>query len=170
MVLLDPALGPVYLLNTDVSDGFYHIVLHPEDASNMGLVLLSEYDRDDLVSIPFIFSTEYNNSPPLFYITDLENSALRFCVPTHPHKYYDQKESLFKKKLPALQPSLSKITHYPYLGWNNVWLLAYIDVFVHNFLGERVTRRAENLVTRSGQVCMPHILWGIPTAERIPLS
>ena len=32
ILFADPALGPLYLLKADVSDGFYRIGLRPEDA------------------------------------------------------------------------------------------------------------------------------------------
>ena len=39
--LSNPAIGLVYLLKALISDGLYHIALHPEDAPNMGLVFPS---------------------------------------------------------------------------------------------------------------------------------
>ena len=41
IVYADPALGYVYLLKADVSDGFYLIGLRPEDAPKLGLILPS---------------------------------------------------------------------------------------------------------------------------------
>ena len=38
IVFADPALGPVYILKADVSDGLYHIGVRPEDASKLGLI------------------------------------------------------------------------------------------------------------------------------------
>ena len=42
VVIADPALGPVYVLNADVSNGFYRIGLKPTDAPKLGLVFLSD--------------------------------------------------------------------------------------------------------------------------------
>ena len=41
IVYVDPALGYVYLLQADVSDGFYRIGLRPEDAPKLGLIFPS---------------------------------------------------------------------------------------------------------------------------------
>ena len=41
IVYADPALGYVYLLKADVSDGFYRIGLRPTDAPKLGLVFPS---------------------------------------------------------------------------------------------------------------------------------
>ena len=38
IVYADPALGYVYMLKADVSDGFYRIGLRPEDAPKLGLI------------------------------------------------------------------------------------------------------------------------------------
>ena len=38
VVIADPALGPVHVLQVDVSDGFDRIGLHPTDAPKLGLV------------------------------------------------------------------------------------------------------------------------------------
>ena len=38
IVYADPALGYIYLLKADVSDGFYRIGLRPEDAPKLGLI------------------------------------------------------------------------------------------------------------------------------------
>ena len=50
-MLLDPDLGPVYLLKADASDEFYHIPLRPGYDPNMGLVLPSADNGEDLVYI-----------------------------------------------------------------------------------------------------------------------
>ena len=38
VVIADPYLEPIYALKADVSNGFYHIALHPGDARKMVLV------------------------------------------------------------------------------------------------------------------------------------
>ena len=37
LVISYPSLGPVYVLEADISDGFYCIVLHPKDKPKLGL-------------------------------------------------------------------------------------------------------------------------------------
>ena len=48
----DLALGYVYLLKVDVSDGFYRIGLRPEDAPKLGLILPSGKEEEPMVDIP----------------------------------------------------------------------------------------------------------------------
>ena len=52
IVYVDPALGYVYLLKADVSDGFYRIGLLPEDAPELGLIFPSGKEEEPMVSIP----------------------------------------------------------------------------------------------------------------------
>ena len=51
IVYADPALGYVYLLKADVSDGFYRICLRPEDAPKLGLIFPSGKEEEPMVAI-----------------------------------------------------------------------------------------------------------------------
>ena len=42
VVIADPTLGPIQAMDTDVTNGFYHIALQPADAPNIGLVFPSD--------------------------------------------------------------------------------------------------------------------------------
>ena len=66
IVYADPALGYVYLLKADVSDGFYRIWLCPEDATKLGLIFPSGADEETMVSINLTLTTGWKNPPPLF--------------------------------------------------------------------------------------------------------
>ena len=55
IVYADPALGYVYMLKADVSDGFYRIGLRPEDAPKFGLILPSGEEEETMVAIPSHF-------------------------------------------------------------------------------------------------------------------
>ena len=48
----DPALGPVYLLKVDFSDGFYRIGLHQEDAPKLGPIFPDGADEEPMVATP----------------------------------------------------------------------------------------------------------------------
>ena len=50
-VIADPTLVLVYILKVDVRNGFYQKLLQPRDAPNMGLVLLSDGNVEELVAI-----------------------------------------------------------------------------------------------------------------------
>ena len=52
IVYADPALGYVYLLKADVSDGFYRIGLRPTYAPKLGLIFPSGKEKDQMVAIP----------------------------------------------------------------------------------------------------------------------
>ena len=51
IVYADPALGCVYLLKADVSDGFYRIGLRPEDAPKLGLIFPSGKEEEQMLAI-----------------------------------------------------------------------------------------------------------------------
>ena len=48
IVFAEPALGYVYLLKADVSDGFYRIGLRLEDAPKLGLIFPSGADEEPM--------------------------------------------------------------------------------------------------------------------------
>ena len=48
IVFADPALGYVYLLKADVSDGFYRIGLRLEDAPKLGLISPNGADEEPI--------------------------------------------------------------------------------------------------------------------------
>ena len=66
IVYADPALGYVYLLKADVSDGFYRIGLRPKDAPNLGLIFPRGKEEEQMVAIPLTLPMGWKNSPPLF--------------------------------------------------------------------------------------------------------
>ena len=61
-----PSLGLVYMLKTDVLDGFYHIGVRPEEAPKLGLIFPSGADEDPMLSIPLTLNMGWKNSLPLF--------------------------------------------------------------------------------------------------------
>ena len=99
IVYADPALGYVYLLKADVSGGFYHIGLHPEDAPKLGLIFPSDKEEEPMVAIPLTLPMGWKNSPPLFCtatetVADLANEALRTHQPTKQHQLYNRAEAI----------------------------------------------------------------------------
>ena len=69
IVFADPALGPVYMVKADVSDGFYRIGIRPEDAPKLGLIFPSGADEEPMGAIPLTLPMSWKNSPPLFCTT-----------------------------------------------------------------------------------------------------
>ena len=66
VVIADLALLHVYVLMSDISDGFYRIGLKTTDVPNLGLVLPSDRIKEDMVAIPLILPMTWKNSPPIF--------------------------------------------------------------------------------------------------------
>ena len=137
VVLSDPALVPLYILLKKVSDVVYCIALRLEDDQKIGLLFSSKEDGESMVAIPINSMMGRKNSPPLFCtsietIADLANESLRFHVPTRPHTYNDHVEAV-DKSTPL--PPWYTLTCNSQLGHRNALLVAYIDVFVDNFLG-----------------------------------
>ena len=92
VVLLDPALVPVYFLKSDVSNGFYRIILRAEYTSNLGLVFYSGVNKDDLVTILFTTLMGWNNSP-IYYAHPcrrLQTCLTQICssiIPQNPTRW-----------------------------------------------------------------------------------
>ena len=66
IVYADTALGYVYLLKADVSDGFYRIGLHQEDAPKLVLIFPRGKEEEPMVAIPLTLPMIWKNSPLLF--------------------------------------------------------------------------------------------------------
>ena len=89
IVFTDPALGPVYMLKADVSDGFYRIWIRPEDTPKLGLIFPSGNNEEPMVAIPPTLHMVWN-SPPLLCtatetLADLANESLCSYQPSRPH-------------------------------------------------------------------------------------
>jgi len=85
----NPAFGPVYLAKFDVSDGFYRLMLRPDDAPSLAVIMPSYEGEEPLVAIPLVCTMGWVNSPPTFCaasetVADLANARLyRHHVPPH---------------------------------------------------------------------------------------
>ena len=137
IVFSESALGPVYLLKADVSDGFYRIGLRPEDAPKLGLILPNGADEEQMVAIPLTLPMGWKNSLPLFCtatekVPDLANKSFRSHQPSRPHKLDDQIEAVAPLPAPPLAVEHTILTCNPYLWRPKAKLLAYMDVFVEN--------------------------------------
>ena len=140
IVFADPALGYVYLLTADISDGFYRIGLRPEDMAKLGLILPNGPDVEPMVATPLTLPMGWKNSPPLFYtatetVADIANESLRSHQPTRPHKLDDRAEAVEPPSAPPLAAEHTQLTRNPYLRRPKAKLLAYVDIFVDEFLG-----------------------------------
>jgi len=93
LLLADPALGPIYLSKTDVSDGFYRIDIAPADVPKLGLLFPQEGSvkpDDQLVALPLVLPMGWTLSPPVFTtatetVADITNAAINAGDPFVPH-------------------------------------------------------------------------------------
>ena len=79
-------------------------------------------------------------SPPLFCtatgtVTDLANEALRTHQTRKQHQLDNRAEAIEPPPAPPLNQEHAQLTRDPYLWRSNAKLLAYVDVFVDDFLG-----------------------------------
>ena len=87
----DPRHGPIYMMRVDIADGFYRVVLAPEDVPSLGVCLPPGPDGKTLVAFSLFLPMVWVESPPQFCavmetVEDLTNTALRektqrLCTP-----------------------------------------------------------------------------------------
>ena len=92
-----------------------------------------------MVAIPLTLPMGWKNSPPLFCtatetVADLANRSLHSHHPSRPHKLDDRAEVIVPPPAPPLAEEHAKLTRDPYLQRPKWKLLAYVDVFVDDFL------------------------------------
>lgn len=81
--------GPIYLNKIDISDGFYRVMLQPEAAPQLSVMLPTYPEEPPLVAIPLSLPMGWVESPPYFCavtetIADLTNSRLHWeYAPPH---------------------------------------------------------------------------------------
>ena len=93
-----------------------------------------------MVAIPLTLPMGWKNSPPLFCtstetVADLDNEALRTQQRSKQHLLYNREEAIEPPLAPLLTQEHAKLTRNPSLRRANAKLLAYVDVFVDDFLG-----------------------------------
>ena len=68
-------------------------------------------------------------------VTDLANTSLLCNQPSQNHKLDNQTEAVVILDSRPFQPPLSGLSRDPYLRCSNTNHMAYVDVFVNEFLG-----------------------------------
>ena len=139
VVIVDPALGAVYVLKAEVSNRFYIIVLRPTDSPKLGLIFPSNGSIEELVAILLTLPLGCKNSPHLLCtytdtIPDLANAALCCNQPSCKHKLDDHAEALVISGFLPLQESLEGLSRDPYLSHTNAKHNDYLEVFVEKIL------------------------------------
>ena len=93
VAMADPTHGPPYLLKINLSDGFYRVYLHVQDAPMLGVAFPVAPSEQLLMAIPLVLPMGWMESPPYFCTTtetivDLANlySHSMWDPPSHPLK------------------------------------------------------------------------------------
>ena len=144
ILLANPALGPVHLLKLDISDGFYRVGLRPEDIPKLGVVFPTKPGEDPLVALPLVLPMGWKNSPPIFCAAtetaaDIANDRLQSLTPAADHPLDALAEEFNTDPTNLATPSSTYALPVPTLRDpslpNPSTRLAYIDVFMDDFLG-----------------------------------
>ena len=148
-----------------VSDGFYRIGLGPEDAPKLGLIFPSGEEEEPMLAIPLALPMGWKNSPPLFCMTTetvayLDNKYLRSHQPSKPHKLDNREEAIALPPAPPIAQEHAQLTRDPYLRRPKANLLAYVDVFIDDFLGlAQRPRRRRRHVRRTLFHALDKVFW-----------
>ena len=126
-------------MKVDIADGFYCVGMSPEDVPSIGVCLPLGTDNKTLVAVPLVLPMGWVESPPQFCavtetVADLANTVLR--------------EKTQRMRTPLRLDQVSKLTvsglDSPISGHLDInrnqvvdskGALAYIDIFVDDFLG-----------------------------------
>ena len=127
------------MIKVDITDGFYCVGLAPEDVPSLGVCLPPGPDGKTLVAFPLVLLMGWMESLPQFCavtetVADLANTALREKTQRlrTPHRL----DQVLESTVPGLDIPISghlDINHNRVVKSKGA--LAYIDIFVDNFLG-----------------------------------
>ena len=143
----DPRHGPVYLCKIDVADGFYRVDLEAATAPTLAVILPHRAEVPPLVAIPLSLPMGWVESPPYFCaasetIADITNRDIHKRFP--PHRLDAVADTppppqLTPDQCPInLLPSTPQPTDAPREPASEARprpKLAYVDVYVDDFLG-----------------------------------
>ena len=184
LLLADPKLGPMYMLKLDISDGFYRINLAAEDIPRLGVVFPVKPGEEPLVAFPLVLPMGWKNSPPIFSTAtetaaDIANCDIQSNAPVPSHPLGKLAATMDDPIMPAPRsrptslplsppsPTAPTTTHLPAPTSRDTSLpstkelLAYIDVFVDDFIGlcqgTKNCHRVRNILLRAvDQVFRPN--------------
>ena len=140
VMIADTSLVPVYVLKTDISNGFYCIVIQPGDDPKLGLVSLLDINGDNIVAIPPTLTMGWKN-PLLYYARPRRHSR---TSQTHPcastrnlasKKPDKHTEAVVISESRTLQTVLTNLNSNPYLKRRNTNTTAYAGILADEFLG-----------------------------------
>ena len=121
------------------------------------------------MATPLTLPMGWKNSPPLFCpatetVADLANDYLRSYQPSKPHKLDNRAEVIVPPPAPPLAQEHAKLTCDPYLRRPKAKLLAYVEVFIDDFLGlvqgpRHRCRHVHRTILHALDNVFPHIDW-----------
>ena len=151
IVTANPRFGNVYLSKTDLSDGFYRIRLNPADILKLGVLFPRLPGEPQLVALPISLPMGWKNSPPAFCtatetIADVTNQRLLRQTLEPPHPMDALADTTPPEPPPPLPPSHTIAVPLPprvdpHLARRSRRKLAYVDIFVDDFIGAAQGRR-----------------------------
>ena len=186
ILLADPKLGPVQMLKLDISDGFYRIDIAPDDIPKLGVVFPVKPGAEPLVAFPLVLPMGWKNSPPIFSAAtetaaDIANCDIQSPAPVPNHPLGILASTMDDPIVPPPRPCPTSVPSHPGpsrpaapLSPNlpaptlrdpslpsTKELLAYIDVFVDDFIalsqGSYNRQRVRNILLRAvDQVFRPN--------------
>ena len=142
-----PRFGPVHMYKLDISDGFYRVHLATSGVLKLGVCLPPFPGQPPLVAFPLVLPMGWTNSPPIFSaftetIADLANCQFSANKRAPIHPLEPQAGAADYQVHPARGPDLPPApVSRSHRGNLSKRPLAYVDVFVDDFLGlVKITR------------------------------
>jgi hypothetical protein len=148
VVLADPRYGPVKVIKIDIADGFYRIRVRTEDIPKLGVIFPHKEGEAPLVAFPLVLPMGWTESPPYFCaatetVTDIANDRMaKWRNPPIHRLEADTQVDVTGEELPPVISSSPELGALevptdldPLLACRRARQLAYIDVFVDDFLG-----------------------------------
>ena len=119
-----PALGPVYILKADVSNGFCRILLWHSESPKLELVSLTAEEDEPILVIPLTLPMGWKKPPPTFCmatetVVNISNNSLCVLSHTRPHPMYDSAERISIRPQTLLNTTLDATPYNPTLCRNN---------------------------------------------------
>ena len=111
IVTANPNLGPISIIKTDISDGFYRVSLRWEDIPKLALSFPHVPGLPPLVALPLRLPMGWKLSPPHFCattetITDIANRNMKnMHLPTLPHHLSEQANTIDPESYSTVKPT-----------------------------------------------------------------
>ena len=100
ILLANSALGPLYLIKVNISNGLYRIAINTNYIPKLGAVFPTEKGQQPLIEIPLLLPMNWKNSPPIFTTaikttSDFANKRIRDSLHSpRPHHLDDEAENV----------------------------------------------------------------------------